>query len=46
MAAEGGCIDFMFLAPPTRPLDPPLGSFIKFYLQSSENNYALKTVHK
>ena len=28
MAAKGGLIDFMFLAPPTRPLDPMLKSIM------------------
>ena len=31
MATKGGCIDFMFLAPLTRPLDPLLLAFLLIY---------------
>ena len=37
MVAEGGHIDFMFLAPPTRLLDPLLFTFMKHDLNMLSN---------
>ena len=49
MAAEGGCIDFMFLGPPlTRPLDPLLCMYTQkeFCLQIITLEFNLMTNSK
>ena len=44
MAAKGGHIDFMFLAPPTRPPDPMLSGHMGTPYELNDSQTRLKTL--